>query len=128
MEKRGQINAYQPYKWQGKPVFTINLADGVTPFMNFWDGKEYSSSCYRLAGPVAVTVTHGSYRPHRQHFVSVDASMQDHVLNGGLLCDPLALAVDRQLLNDDVDASWDYERFQAWCLEHYGKRRGPIGS
>lgn len=35
------------------------------------------------------------------------------------------VATAGQLPNDTVDPSWDYERFQEWCLQTYGKRRPP---
>lgn len=143
MEKKGAINQYMPYaggelryseqakghlyvpnrRPPGDPVFTINLAAGVTPFIRHFGGKEYASQCYRLtAAPV---VTYANYRPHSTKFNTLDEWSQEHVLNGGLLCDPLDEAIAHQLGQDPVEPGWEYEQFQAWCLSYYGRRLPP---
>lgn len=123
MEKRGQINTYEPWKRFGeKEVYTINLTDGVTPFMAFFNGKEFNSLMYRLRKPVLVTVTHAWYRPGLTEFSALTSDVKNHVLNAGLLCAELSEAVTRQIQSDPVRFDWDYKRFQAWCLEVYLQR------
>ena len=144
MEAKGAINQYMPHATgrlrpnprgpgmyleraaqpPGKPVFTINLAAGTTPFVRHFDGREYASQFYRLtAVPV---VTHANYRPTREEFDALDEWSQDHVLNGGLLCAPLDEAIRKQLPGDRRGPETEYEQFQAWCLEYYGRRRPPL--
>lgn len=130
MESRGAVNEYVPCDRDPRVgythVFTINLAAGVTPFMLTVDGKQYTSFCYRLASRVA-TVTRAWYRPTASQFASfANAWLRDHVLNGGLLEAPLTEAMQLQLAGDPVSPDWDYERFQAWCLETYGRRLPPL--
>lgn len=128
MESRGQINCYEPYKgYHGiaKVFYTINLATGTTPFMKFIDGIECASTCYRLRKPVIVNVTHAWYRPTKEGFDGLEA-WQDHVLNGGLVFDVLDSAIAKQLKDDPVQKEWDYEKFQSFVLNLYGKRLGPI--
>ncbi len=125
MEQRGKVNVYAPYKWTGEAVFTVNLANGVTPFMLLLDGKEYSSNFYRLGHPTAVTITHAWYRVRRQEFDSLDESVQGHVLNGGLLHAPIAESW-RQLEGDPVVCSWDAETFYEWTRKVYGRRLPPL--
>lgn len=123
MEKRGQINAYEPWKRYGeKEVYTINLADGVTSFIHFFEGKEFASIMYRLRRPVLVTVTRGWYRPSPEEFSILIPDVREHVLNAGLLCADLATAIGRQMKNDPVLSEWDYETFQEWCAQVYGAR------
>ena len=125
MEQRGQVNCYEPWGWHGgigSEVYVINLAAGVTPFMHLFDGREYSSLCYRLRRPVRVTVAQGHYRPRPEEFATLAPDVQEHVLNGGLLSAPLAVATERQLSTDPVEADWDFERFQGWCQKVYGRR------
>ena len=129
MEKRGQVNCYEPYKWFGgqqADIYSVNLADGVTPFMLFLGGKEYSSLCYRLRKPVLLTIRLGWYRPGRDEFNGLSKDVQDHILNGGLLHAPLSDAASRQLPEDPVRSTWEHEAFQAWCLETYGRRLDPL--
>lgn len=129
METKGQINRYTPYRGTGRAHFTINLANGTTPFLKHFDGVECNSECYRFEVPTQrVRVQYAWYRPTMSEFEFLDRWGQDHVLNGGLLCGELTTAVDRQLPDDPVQADWDYEKFQVWCLETYGKRRGPLES
>ena len=129
MERRGQVNQYEPYppdaETKLKPVFTINLADGVTPFMKLFHGKEFSSQCYRLSA-VRCVVTHGWYRPQADYFGYLDEHTQDHVLNGGLCLADLDAAIRFQLPDDPVREDWSYEKFQHWCLSYYGRRRPPL--
>ncbi len=129
MEKRGQINCYeaQGFGCDPKEIYTINLACGVTPLVHFFGGKEYASMCYRLRKPVLVTVTHANYRPKKQEFDFLDAGAQEHVLNSGLLCAELVVAIKLQYEFDTVELHWDYEKFQKWCLEMYGRRLSTQG-
>lgn len=128
MEKRGQVNCYEPWKWFGKEVYTINLANGVTPFMLILGDKEYQSLCYRLRKPVLLEVTIGWYRPTASELSAFPRDMQDHFLNGGLHPAPLQEAISRQLIIDPVRPDWNFEAFQAWCLDVYGRRlSSPIG-
>lgn len=133
MESRGRVNCYSTYKplvgSLHRNFFTVNLANGVTPFMKVFGGVECASSCYRLLGGTSeILVEFAWYRPSREEFEKLDDGVQDHVLNGGLLCDTLEVAVSRQMRDDVVEVATDYERFQAFCLERYGKRRGPLES
>jgi hypothetical protein len=125
MERRGLINAYTPYKARGEAVFTVNLADGTTPFMAFFHGVEYNSNCYRLPRPQRAGVAFAWYRPGKEVFESLPAGSQSHVLHGGLLSAPLADALARQMREDPVEADWDFERFQKFCLLAYGRRLPP---
>lgn len=120
MEQRGAVNEYRPYKAAGEPIFVINLSSGVTPFIHFFNGAEYCSGCYRLTRPQSVTVAAAHYRPTKEEFDRLKKDLQDYVLNGGLLCEPLEQA--RPLAGDPVGADWDYERFQEWCKNYYGRR------
>lgn len=127
MEQRGRINIYEKYDTSDyeDPVYTINLANGVTPFIAFFAGKEFVSRMYRLHGCTGISVRQAWYRPTQPEFHSLNESAQAHVLNAGLLCAPLVLAVTRQLPDDPVMHEWDYERFQEWCLTAYGRRLRP---
>ena len=132
MEARGAVNQYMPYYRKqmadgspAGPVFTVNLAAGVTPFVRHFNGIEYTSQCYRITAQ-PITVTHGNYRPGPERFKTLDEFAQDHVLNGGLLCEELAVAQNRQIPNDPVEHTWESEQFQAWCLEIYGRRRQTL--
>ena len=142
MEARGAINRYVPYRktdrLQFPSVYTINLAHGVTPFIRFFEsgdkssGKiEYCSDIYRLrvSGNVTITVTHGHYRPKKEEFDKLEASMQDHILNGGLLVAKLEVAIINQLPgNVDIsDVNIGYKAFQAFCQAIYGKSREGEG-
>jgi hypothetical protein len=127
MERTGQVNQYDPWKvgTGRRPVFTVNLANGTTPFMKSFDGVEFASRCYRLDATIC-TVTHAWYRPRAGEFGQLDSWSQDHVLNGGLLLADLNSAAVLQLYPDPVPADWEYEQFQGWCLSFYGKRRPPM--
>lgn len=148
MEARGAINQYTPHARgimtpnpngpgvilrrgdppAGEPVFTINLAAGTTPFIRAFHDVECASQCYRLSAPRSVSVAFANFRPTRAEFDTLNGYVQDHVLNGGLLCLPLAEAVAKQLPDDPVQTDWDYERFQEWCQSYYGRRRPPLES
>jgi hypothetical protein len=145
MEKKGAVNQYVPHT-RGElvaeggvtvlrrpersaisvfpPVFTVNLAAGTTPFISRFHGREYSSQCYRPTAPPVVT--HGWYRPRLAEFDKLEDGSQEHVLNGGLLIAEVLDAAGRQLDADPVGHEWEYERFQAFCLETYGRRLGPL--
>lgn len=124
MEKVGAVNRYTPYKAQGPAVWTINLANGTTPFMHFFDGREFSSSCYRIGSfnRPSLVITHAHYRPTREEFDKLDQDVKRHVLNGGLLCVEIEKA--KQLPDDPVQVDWQYEQFQIWCAGYYGCRLG----
>lgn len=144
MEAKGAVNQYDVYR-EGRfaaeggktvykpapkatlavfpPIFTVNLAAGTTPFIRFFEGVKYSSQCYRLTWQ-PVVVTYANYRPGAEAFKELTEFEQDHVLNGGLLCGKLGEVTT--LKDDPVEPSWDYERFQRWCLGKYGKRRPPM--
>lgn len=134
MELRGKVNCYDPAAVSGtreykvlmmKPrIFIINLSTGVTPFIHFIEGREYTSRCYNLSGCSMVTVTHAHYRPTKEEFDTLSPDMQDHVMNGGMCIAELTKA--KPLPDDPVEAAWEYEVFQQWCLKTYGKRR-PVG-
>ena len=135
MEKRGAINRYVPYNKTDRMrlpcVYIINLAHGVTPFIHMFDpadlGRkelttriEYCSDLYRLDVKGNILVTHGHYRPGREEFDKLEISMQEHVLNGGLLCAKLETAIINQLPGDK-DIGDDFQKFQVFCLMTYGK-------
>jgi hypothetical protein len=123
VERKGQVNQYNPYSGVSGPLrFTLNLAHGTTPFITFFDSKEYASNVYRLTHvPV---VTHVWYRPGVEAFKELDHWTQDHVLNGGLLFGELNKA--QTLADDPVVPEWQYEQFQEWCLAYYGRRLPPM--
>ena len=127
MEARGQVNCYEPfpYKKDGKRFYTINLAAGTTPFVKMFDGIHCQSICYHLRNPPAVTVGHAWYRPRPLYLENLDDESADHVLNGGLLCAELSVAIASQLPEDAVDPKWSYEQFQAFALKTYGRRLPP---
>jgi len=140
MEKRGAINRYVPYhrtdRVRYQPVFTINLAHGTTPFLHFFEmpGQskdrgmvECASDCYKLQITGKVEVTYGHYRPKREEFDKLEPSMQDHVLNGGLLIAKLEVAIINQLEpeKDIGDVDIGFHRFQAFCQFQYGKMKKP---
>lgn len=125
MEALGAVNAYRRADLPTATRLTINLAVGVTPFIHVWDGHEYASNFYALPPRTGkVTVRYGHYRPAREEFGRLERALQDHVLNGGLLCAELHEA--RQLPADPVRRDWDYENLQAWCLGYYGRRLPPL--
>lgn len=126
MELKGMINQYIPYlgkasktvSVKGKSIFTINLANGVTPFIIFFDEVEYASNLYQLTEKPIVSFAW--YRPMRVEFDTLSKEMQDHILNGGLLINKLNLT--QQLLVDPVEPDWEFDEFQTWCKEYYGRR------
>lgn len=140
MEKKGQINCYLEYRAgrlggaslrtsimpplaaPQRKFYSINLADGVTPFMAFVDGVEYASNMYRIPAAGAVLVTRAYYRPTAAEFAAADRETKDHVLNGGLLPAALADAVARQLENDPIAATMDFETAQTHFHAIYGER------
>ncbi len=123
MESKGQINRYIPYRQsRGPSVFTINLTNGVTPFMAHFDGREYNSNFYRLGAVSQITVSQGWYRPKREEFDKAERSVQEHVLRGGLLHEELTEAIARQLPRDMVDAIGDFEATQELFRVYYGRR------
>ncbi len=129
MEARGQVNCYEPYKGHHgikKVFYTINLAAGTTPFMKMFDGIECNSLCYRLRDPRIVSITHAWYRPSPTVFKRLDEGWHDHILNGGLHCAELPIAIISQMIDDPVTPDWEYERFQEFLLKMYGKRRRPL--
>jgi hypothetical protein len=134
MEAIGAVNRYAVYKRSGRLgetpvanfVLVINLANGTTPFMHVFNGQEYASEMYNLQGCRLVTVTHAHYRPTKSEYEYLDKEMQDFVLSGAMLCEPLPVAVSRQIPNDPVKTTWEYEQFQDWCLETYGRRLGKL--
>ena len=128
MENRGAVNQYVPYKWAGESIFTINLSAGVTPAFHFFQGREYSSCCYRLSGVGKIDIAHAWYRPKRVIFDKLSVDVQNHVLNGGLNIDLLEIAM-ACILPFSLDAvcidmlrNNNYEEFQKWCLDVYGRR------
>lgn len=125
MEAKHQVNQYSSVAAPRRYVYVINLANGTTPFIHFFDRNEYRSNFYRItASPVVVT--HGHYRPTKEEFGRLNAEMQDYVLNGAMLCEPFDVALTRQMPNDPVEIGWDYEQVQAWNLATYGKRLAPM--
>lgn len=124
MEAIGAVNCYQPYGWSGKPLFSINLSCGVTPFMHFDHGQEFASTCYRLP-PGGIKVTFAWFRPGPEQFKKMmDAGLQDHILNGGLTHAPLVEAAAARLIEDPVDTTWEYKQFAEFCKKTYGRRHG----
>ncbi|MGD9712860.1 MAG: hypothetical protein AB7V46_12425 [Thermomicrobiales bacterium] len=124
MERMGAINQYSPHHAPGRQIWTINLSNGITPFMTFFGVMEYMSNYYRLTSPIALSITHVWYRPDREEFDRLSKEAQDHVLNGGLIKGILGLA--RPLADDPVQLNWDYEQFQEWALAYYGRRLSPL--
>ncbi len=101
-EPIGGVNAYVARTNLGVTthVFvTVNLACGTTPFATVFDcdGDKYkaTSCCYNLPFHKA-TATYGFYRPDRIEFMGLDEDTKRHVLLGGLLHAPLAVAISRQ--------------------------------
>ena len=126
MELKGQINGYERKDFgTGRQVFyTLNLATGVTPFVKTIEGLVCQSLCYNLRDPRRMNVQHAWYRPAREEFDELHVEIQDHVLNGGLL---LARLGERAGLKDDPTVhTVEFETFQAWCLEYYGRRLPPM--
>lgn len=127
MEKRGQVNCYVKYK--GRPgidpvFFTINLAAGVTPFMAIINGIECNSTMYRFDPIRRLNITEAWYRPAVAEYNSMPKELQDHILSGGLVHKPIAVAITNSLMSDPVEDSWEHERFQAFVLETYGRKGG----
>ena len=107
MEDIGKVNEYVarhtdgPAKGQVTHLFhTINLAHGTTPFGVAFpypsadDVVQATSQFYRLTVKI-VTVRWGWYRPTPAEFAKLADHAKWHVLNGGLLLDELAAAVEK---------------------------------
>ena len=89
MERRGSINQYAH---TGKSsVFTINLANGTTPFIIFHNQIEHQSCFYRLLMEPfpCINVELGFYRPNVEIFKTLHKDEKDHVFSGGLFSAPL---------------------------------------
>lgn len=141
MEARGLVN-----QWETKPIptigpncgtekvavhsmsvqvrrtFSLNVACGTTPFCTRINGVEYTSNCYRVMVP-RVQVEWVWYRPDRAEFDVLDSGSQHHVLNGGLLRGPLGHGT---LADDPTHPETDFEAFQDFVLQVYGRRLPPM--
>ena len=126
MSGLGKINAYGCPECRDV-VFTVNIAEGVTPFMIRCGecGDMSHSSFYQLKYPVPkdinpntllnveLTVPQAWYRPRRDLFQQHEEDAQLHILKGGLLLESLELASRYQadapvLLESPVDgAKWE---------------------
>ena len=122
MEALGRVNCYRTVDLKQSRLF-INMSCGVTPFIHFIDGVEYRSEFYRNT-LTSIKVEFAHYRPQLSEFMLLSPSVQEHVLNGGLINAPLGDAVP--LRPDPVEENWEYERFQEWCLSYYGRRLGRL--
>jgi hypothetical protein len=100
-------------------LYTVNLANGVTPFSLFLNGVSYYSTMYRLGADSAITVQRAFYRPTKEEFLKWNPAVQDHVLNGGLLHASISEA--RQLHGDEVQPGWDFRQLQAYNHKVYGR-------
>lgn len=92
MEKQGQRNAYKCEKC-GKEMVTVNLTDGVTPFIvkcrANWPGQcggMSQSRVYRI--DQATPATWGWYRPNDTELDALEFAtpgVKEHVAKGGLM-------------------------------------------
>jgi hypothetical protein len=89
----GKINAYDCQAC-GKPTVTIDVDDGVTPFMI---GCRVTGGCRGFAqsrfyqNVAGLTPTYEWYKPAAKKVSRLSRDMQDHVANGGLLIQARAL-------------------------------------
>lgn len=100
-------------------TFTINLANGVTPFMiKCPHCKGMAQSQMYRALPVCgiVTVTHAFYRPKRG---PKDAATLEYMMNGAMLLAPLPEAV-RNRSNDGILLEDTREQLVSKLQEIYG--------
>jgi len=124
MEAKGSINCYREFKPTGpaspKKIWTMNLTNGVTPFILVVNKVEYSSEMYRLRGE-SIVISRVWYRPTGPEFANLHPSVQDHVLNGGLLhTDDFGVKCYYSQVPED------FEAFQQICQTTYGKRKSTI--
>lgn len=114
MERKGQVNQYSSRNEQHH-FFTLNLADGVTPFIKYFAHIECFSRHYMLSK--APIITHVWYRPHREVFDKLDKGSQDHIFNGGLIFGKLNEVMT--LHDDPIKHDVDYTLFITWANRYY---------
>lgn len=114
-------------------VFTVQLDRGSTPHLARPHGgdKEFRSNTGRFTDNRAC-VTHAWYRPNRFRFDGLKTAERMHVLKGGLLLAPLALALTLQTRVNfegvhascvDINSACGtpvYDPWLAYCHAHYG--------
>lgn len=122
MEAKGAINCYREFKATGpaKKIWTMNLTNGVTPFILVVDRVEYSSEMYRLRGE-RIIISRVWYRPTGEQFKDLHPSVQDHILRGGLLHTD-----DFGVKSFTAKVPEDFEAFQQICQTTYGRRKTTI--
>lgn len=123
MEAKGAVNCYFESPTVGmkiphtlRKIWTMNLTNGVTPFVLIVNKVEYCSEMYRLRGE-GIVIGQVWYRPTGEQFRDLHPSVQDHVLNGGLLhTDDFGV---KSFVSQVPD---DFEAFQQICQTTYGRR------